>query len=100
MENVEGRAEPVQLALALASVAYSGLLLIALSGAVGWWSGMHSLATFALLFLATPTMLVQGALLWRTRAASPRHRLAFGLSVGFPVALGILIATVTLSSRS
>jgi hypothetical protein len=99
MGNVEGQAEPVQLALALASLAYSGLLLIALSEGVGWWSGMHSLATFALLFLATPTMLAQGALLWRARAASPWHRLAFGLSMGFPVALGILIATVTLFSR-
>jgi hypothetical protein len=98
MQSVEERPEPLQLAFALIWLAYTGILVFALSGVTGWWSGMHSLGFAGLLFLGMPTMLIQAGILWRVRAASARHRLAFYLSAAFPLALATFIAVVLLLS--
>ena len=86
-----GIANVLALPFFLIQTFYGGLLLIVLTGLYLPWSGMASLGVLACLFLGPILMLSQAWRLWKMRRESNFHRVAFVLTLAYPLCLGGLI---------
>jgi hypothetical protein len=75
-------------------VSYGGLLLILLTDWLWYWSGMASLGVAFLIFVATPTLLLQTIRLWRVRRSSSYHFTAWIMAFAFPLIFALYVGFV------